>query len=114
MHHARLQRDACIKREHNILSNYTKALNLGNTNEIASSIVIGGDFLHSYDIAVQDDNSSFILRTYHRHSNISYQRGYFGTLDVVQNTEEYLKVSYASLIFNNTHFETEISFLKSI
>jgi len=76
---------------------------------IASSLVFGDCFIHSYDLGVSG-NQSFgflVLRTYFMHGNASYQRVYAKYPNIVRETQDYLGVSCIIFLrISNTHIET--------
>jgi hypothetical protein len=97
----RLKRDESIRREHSFFSGYARASFSGNPNAIASSLIIGDDFIHSYNFGIHDDDSFLILQTYSKHGNGCYHEVFVGSLDIAQETQSYLtvRVHHDSSIF---------------
>jgi hypothetical protein len=95
------QHVAFIKQEHNIFKAYASASFPHDTITIASSLVFGEDFIHSYNFAIQEDETPYtylMLRTYSRHDNTCYH--YVRNVHVIENivaeTQDYLWVCCAS------------------
>jgi hypothetical protein len=66
----RFQPVALIKREHKVYSIYYEASFPDNIYAIASSLVFGDDFIHSYNLEFPYDNLGLlIVRTYSRHNS---------------------------------------------
>jgi len=107
----KLQHLAVIEQEHSVFSAYARASFSGNTDAMVSSVVFGDHFIHSYNFGIWDAHSlGFLtLRTYSQHEKACYQHVHVGDLDVVQETQHYLRVSLCTMVHvssNNTHFGT--------
>ena len=92
------QHVALIKQEHRVFSAYAEASSSVDY-VTASSIVFGKYFrvIHSYYFGIRNDTYGFlILRTYSSHGNRRYQAVRLAFIDVVQETEDYLKASHSS------------------
>ena len=62
-----------IKQEHRVFSAYFKTSFLDKTDEIASSLVYGGDFIHVYAFSLCVEPWPIFLHTYSKQGNVCYQ-----------------------------------------
>ena len=92
----KLQHVAFIKQEHIVFSACVKAcLSAVSTHAIASSLVFGDRFIHSYSFGWDEKKMPvfLILHTYSRDGDTCYQHVFIGDLEnVVRRTSNYLQV----------------------
>ena len=62
-----------IKQEHRVFSAYLKTSFPDKTDEIASSLVYGGDFIHVYAFSLCVEPWPIVLHTYSKHGNACFR-----------------------------------------
>jgi hypothetical protein len=93
----RLQRLDYIEQEHRIFSAYVQASFSDNIDRsrIFSSLVVGDNFIHSYNFA-SVGGSLLSIRTYSRYGSSCFRGAWGGDPDAHKAMSDYLKVSRAS------------------
>ena len=92
-----------IKQEHRVFSAYLKTSFLDKTDEIASSLVYGGDFIHIYAFSLCVEPWPIVLHTYSKQGNACFQSVRKGFSNDLNDIKGYLHVRLTQFMIRIIH-----------